>query len=531
MRNVMIVDDESLVRIGLQSMIDWERFGFRIAGVFKNGEEMLAAAAGQHIDVVLTDIRMPGMDGFELIRELRKTNPDIHVIVLSSYNDFEYTRQAIRLGVKDYISKYEMEPDELVRVLESLPYGKKRIVDETSSEIRADGMKSEMAREARALLDGRSSGVSRDPERKPRFPLLTERLGEFGNAFRWICLMPYPRSEDYSSSERKAMSLLAEEMFDRLSNPILFGESDGNLHAGYACRLESGDAEGREECFRMAEEWTAAFSQKLNVSLAVGFGAPTALDGVWMDARRDSEQEAEDSLFDGIISFRDNSKSRGVFTEEEWLGLYKQIKQRIRYIQIRPLADDLIALQEEKLESYKPSEWIRLGVAAASQLADFLIERYDLRTGELGQRFGALWPFAEAAGSVRTAEQWRKRLRDLSARTQDTVADRQARGGWLERVKEHLESHFGETIRLEEMALLSNFSENHFSQRFRQETGQAFSDYLTDLRIREAVRLFRDTELSTEEIAFRVGYSNPNYFVKVFKKKTGQTVKNFKSAK
>jgi len=511
MRNVMIVDDESLVRIGLQSIIDWESNGFRIAGVFKSGEEMLAAADAVPVDVVLTDIRMPGMDGFQLIREFRKSNAEAHVIVLSSYNDFEYTRQAIQLGVTDYISKYEMEPEELLRVLNALPYDTRRASEPVS-------------RATSGRSDGKS-GIASDRS------AMASRLRDHGSAFRWIALMPHSRKEEYSAEERKAMRLLAEEMFLRLRNPFLFDETDGGFHGAYAFDPEDGATRNREDCERMAEEWTAAFSQKLNVSLAVGFGGSTGLDGDWAAARREAEQAAEASRFDGEVRFFDPTKPRGAFSEEEWLAVYKLIKQRIRYTQFSQLADDLISFHEEKRLAYKPSEWVRLGVAVASQLADFLIERYDLQTAELGARFESLWPFPESAGVVRSSGEWQKMLRELTAKTQEAVAVRQSRAGWLDRVKAYLGEHFGEAIRLEDMAQLSNFSENHFSQRFRQETGQSFSDYLTDLRVREAVRLFRDTELSTEEIAFRVGYSNPNYFIKVFKRKTGQTVKHFKSAK
>lgn len=510
MRNVMIVDDESLVRIGLQSIIDWEKSGFRIAGVFKSGEEMLAAVAHVPVDVVLTDIRMPGMDGFQLIRELRKTHASVHVIVLSSYNDFEYTRQAIKLGVTDYISKYEMEPEELLRVLGSLPY---------------DAGTASGSQAIEAGLSTGKSGIDVDQE------TMLARLREHGSAFRWIVMKPHHRSEPYSPEERKAMRLLAEEMFLRLRNPILLGEQDGCIHGAYAFHPDGSATHNREECERMAEEWTAAFAQKLNVSLAVGFGASVALDGDWAAARREAEQAAEFSQFDGEVQLIESEKPRGVFTEEEWLAVYKLIKQRIRYTQFAQLADDLITYHKDNKFAYKPYEWIRLGVAVATQLADFLIERYDLQTAELGGRFEGLWPFPESAGAVRTSDEWQSLLRELTARTLEAVVSRQSRMGWLEKVKEYLSQHYGEAIRLEDMAQLSNFSENHFSQRFRQETGQAFSDYLTDLRVREAVRLFRDTELSTEEIAYRVGYSNPNYFIKVFKRKTGQTVKHFKSVK
>jgi AraC-like DNA-binding protein len=405
-----------------------------------------------------------------------------------------------------------MEPEELLRVLNSLSYGTDR-----AAEAVAGGA---------GALGGGDLSVAFDKK------ALIAKLREHGSMLRWIVLTPLGRSEGYSVEERKAMRLLAEEMFQRLRNPILLGEIEGSFHGAYAFDHGSDNGHAHKECERMAEEWMAAFSQKLNVSLAVGFGAATGLDDDWADARQSAEQEADASQFDGEARVcEDRHSRRGTFPEEEWLAVYKRAKQRIRYTQFQQLEDELLAYYEAKRCDYKPSEWVRLGVAVASLLADDLFERYDSQTAELGRSFGAWWPLPEAAGAVRTSEEWRTLIHELASRTQEAVTCRRSRMGWLERVKEYVSQHYGEAIRLEDVAQLSNFSENHFSQRFRQETGQAFTDYLTDLRVQEAVRLFRETELSTEEIAFRVGYSNPNYFIKVFKRKTGQTVKHFKSAR
>lgn len=547
MRSVMIVDDESLVRIGLQSMIDWEAHGFRIAGVFKNGQEALAACERQAFDVVLTDIRMPVMDGFELIRGLRTAAPAARVVILSSYNDFEHTRQAIRLGVRDYISKYEMEPEELLRVLGGLDF--EAADDEKGGAGAASDVGGETgyAGESRRLLestDVRASAAGETPANAQAFPAIAAALAGRGGFFRWAALKPVPREGGYAAAERRAMLHLAEELFARLRLPAPFGESGDTLHGGCVCEgaapaaadlsavsaaaVVAASEEDREAFARMGQECAAAFQQKLNVTLAIGFSAPQPIGGDWSAARRGAEAAADVALFEGGIRFRETAGERGEIPDAEWLELYKRFKQRLRLLQPGALADDLHALRAERGDRYKPAEWIRLGVSAVSQLADFLIERYNPGPEELRERFGALWPFADAAGRIRTAEAWSRTLGEIAAKSAELVARKQARDGWVARVRDYVETHYADPIRLEDMAQLAGFSENHFGQRFRQETGRSFSDYLTDIRIKEAVRLFRETELSTEEIAARVGYANPNYFVKVFKRATGQTVSHFK---
>lgn len=586
MRNVMIVDDESLVRIGLQSIIDWEQHGYRITGAYKNGEEALAAARRQPFDIVLTDIKMPVMDGFELIRELRQAFPHIQVIILSSYNDFEHTRQAIRLGVKDYISKYEMEPEELLRVLTSLPLQEAPMQQPVAGGSRAgkeghhahgreeEQLQGEMSRllvelhseqgigqthgAPSALPDsqaasGQAGGRQSDgqtahggqpdtqPSSKPAqqaggywasaYPLLAGKLGERG-AFRWVVLLPHPRASGYAPEQRRAMQLLAVEMFARLHAPLL-GEQGGKLHGCFPCILTGDDAPGiqggRQEYEVLAGEWASEFEEKLNISLAIGFSEATVPEGNWRAAYEGAQAAADWSYFFGRALLREEIAAGKVFSEQEWLDLYKEMKQRIRFMQFGLLADEMVQWLDERLLAYKPAEWVRLGVAAATQLADFLIEQYDPDPAELREHFGARWPLGEAAAAVRTAADWRELMQAIAQGAQEIVAKRQAKGGWLDKVKAYIQAHYAEPIRLEEVAQLANFSENHFSQRFRQETGQLFSDYIAEVRIREAVRLFRDTDLGTDEIAERVGYANPNYFIKVFKRITGQTVKHFKN--
>jgi len=242
MRKVMIVDDEALVRIGLQSIMDWEQRGYRIEGVFKNGHEALAAARQQPYDIILTDIKMPGMDGLELIEQVKAFAPHIHVIILSSYNDFEYTRRAIQLGVKDYISKYEMEPEELLRVLDRIPITETPAssvaeISETNTES-SDTSKSAGATKATKVVGAADRHLPH---------LTTSQAGideEAGSLLRWISMKPMPRDKAYSQEERKAMTFQVLEIIGRMRQLEFQGEENGMLHGVYYELPDNGTEEG-----------------------------------------------------------------------------------------------------------------------------------------------------------------------------------------------------------------------------------------------------------------------------------------------
>ncbi|RUS46700.1 response regulator [Cohnella sp. AR92] len=114
---VMLVDDELLVRLGVKSLIDWEKHGFEFIGDAADGEKALELMKRKAPDILLTDIVMPNMNGLELIERVKKRYPDMAIIVLSSHNEFEYVRRAMKLGVEDYLLKTSLKPAELLALL------------------------------------------------------------------------------------------------------------------------------------------------------------------------------------------------------------------------------------------------------------------------------------------------------------------------------------------------------------------------------------------------------------------------------
>ena len=119
MFKVLIVDDEPFIRLGLKRMINWEDEGFSIIGEARNGVEALSIVNTESIDLIITDISMPKMDGISFINNLRKYNKNVKIVFLTGYREFEYAKQGIRLGVKEYLLK-PINPTELLSVLRNI---------------------------------------------------------------------------------------------------------------------------------------------------------------------------------------------------------------------------------------------------------------------------------------------------------------------------------------------------------------------------------------------------------------------------
>jgi two-component system response regulator YesN len=120
MKKIMIIDDEFIVRVGIRSIVNWEERGYTIVAEAASGTEALEKITECHPDIVLTDLVMDNMDGFELIHRCSEEYPEISFVVLSGYNDFENVRRAMKLGAKDYIFKLKVNPEDILRVLDEI---------------------------------------------------------------------------------------------------------------------------------------------------------------------------------------------------------------------------------------------------------------------------------------------------------------------------------------------------------------------------------------------------------------------------
>ena len=116
MLKVVLADDEKKILLLLQKLIDWERLGYEIVGTANDGLRALELVRELHPDLLITDVRMPGCSGIELIQQAKELQPDLHFIIISGYRQFEYAQNALKYGVEDYLLK-PLKKEELTGIL------------------------------------------------------------------------------------------------------------------------------------------------------------------------------------------------------------------------------------------------------------------------------------------------------------------------------------------------------------------------------------------------------------------------------
>lgn len=528
MTTVMIVEDEAIVRIGLQTIIDWGGHGYELIGVYANGLQAWEAIQRSTPDILLTDIRMPEMDGLQLISKIRERNSLMNIVILSSYDDFDYTRKAIQLNAQDYLIKHKLDPDKIIETLKTLPI-------HTADEARQLATDNRLDLEKRRFLKqtGETSGDTfSNPSDGTSFPLLSQQLDAPGDKWVWITVRPVPKTKDYLDSELRAATVLLDEIVQRFESYVFLGMDEGRFHI-----LKRVGGRENAEIYRAIDDWITRelyppFRDKLSISLYTGVGGISC----GMDALRASRHGAEIALkqlfYGGSSIFYSEKAGRPRnLNKTEWLACLNQTKEFLWNEDMSGLCgwiEDQAWLAEEPIES---SESIRLCLMVVFRFIDMVLDRYQI---DLLSYEGSFKADSHKLKELDTAESWNvltRLTRELLESGAKTVEEIHTNNGWLKKAMEYIDEHYMEPFRQEDVAKHVNFSVNYFSHRFHQETGFSFSDYVTRRRINKAIELVNQQVWSTEEITEKVGYSNPNYFIKQFKKVTGSTWSEFKRKK
>lgn len=524
MRKVMIVDDESLVRVGFQTIIDWEAHGYQISGAYKNGLEAWEAIQLEGPpDVLLTDIKMPEMDGLELIEKIREQNIDCNILILSSHDEFNYLRASIKLKVQDYILKHIFEPDELIKTLNKLDYSTMK--EEPQSEL------VNIEKEQQLLLqESMTESYSLTKQAKldiSRYPGMVEKWGLKNARGYWMSIRAYPRKTPYLNSELKALQYQLKDLMSRFSAIVFIGINQHIIHVFY--KMESKSANLDEN---ILNQWSNSILQKLDIPIVIGISEKGSLSDEIVSMRMQAETAMNKSFYlDEGVYVCEKSDPIDRISVVEWKELKETAVELIASNEVRNIINWI-----ENVGNRFAARFIhqREAIRFLQMVYKCYLESRmgGLMVGKSNQEdelHSSLITFENAIeNSVTNWKELLKITRDIMDTNEKLFLNRMTRP-WLEVVLQYIDEHYTEQIRLEDVARLANFNENYFSQLFRDEMGVTFLSYITQLRIDKAIQLLKDPTISTEEVSFQVGYPNGNYFVKVFKKVTGITVSQYRA--
>ena len=543
MLKIFLAEDEVIVRETIKRMIPWEDLGFELVGEAADGEMALPLLLRQKPDLLITDIKMPFMDGLTLAKVAKKEIPGLKVVILSGYDDFNYAKQAINIGVEDYLLK----PITKNALIERLTEIRSRYEHEKTQKEYYEKFHREMqAYEKNSSRDFFEALVSGSMDMMEIYRR-SEKLGldivaEAYNVliFTMDCEEDFSgQREGYSEWEAESLELL-EEFFSENTSAMLFRcniFSYGVLIKGQKETIE----ENTRSCVSEIQRIFDRKEQKRQWFVAAGEPVER-LSQIQKSYYSASRAFSQRYLYDENILYYDEmaSMEKKNVTEDDSTYLQKVDVNALNPAILQKflsnglleetenfVKDYFYAIGQEPLESLVFRNYVTLNVRFS--VMSFLKEiGCDTRTLEQEDTEDVL---SESSKSLENAIAYAEKIISQAIALRDQNSGNKNRS-ILKTAVDFIDSHYmEEDMSLNKAANAANVSANHFSALFSQNMGQTFIEYLTNLRMNKAKEYLRCTSMRSSEIAGEIGYKDAHYFSYLFKKTQGMTPSDYRKAR
>ena len=543
MLKIFLAEDEVIVRETIKRMIPWENLGFELVGEAADGEMALPLLLRQKPDLLITDIKMPFMDGLTLAKVAKKEIPGLKVVILSGYDDFNYAKQAINIGVEDYLLK----PITKNALIERLTEIRSRYEHEKTQKEYYEKFHREMqAYEKNSSRDFFEALVSGSMDMMEIYRR-SEKLGldivaEAYNVliFTMNCEEDFSgQREGYSEWEAESLELL-EEFFSENTSAMLFRcniFSYGVLIKGQKETI----GENTRSCVSEIQRILDRKEQKRQWFVAAGEPVER-LSQIQKSYYSASRAFSQRYLYDENILYYDEmtSMEKKNVTEDDSTYLQKVDVNALNPAILQKflsnglleetenfVKDYFYAIGQEPLESLVFRNYVTLNVRFS--VMSFLKEiGCDTRTLEQEDTEDV---FSESSKSLENAIAYAEKIISQAIALRDQNSGNKNRS-ILKTAVDFIDSHYmEEDMSLNKAANAANVSANHFSALFSQNMGQTFIEYLTNLRMNKAKEYLRCTSMRSSEIAGEIGYKDAHYFSYLFKKTQGMTPSDYRKAR
>lgn len=533
MYRVMIVDDEMIVRQAVKTLIRWDDGRFEFAGSAANGKSALRTIRESRPDIVITDIKMPEMDGIELIRRLKEDGFDGEILVLSNYNDFELVREALRMGAHDYVLKLTIKTDSLMTCLEEIAAKLERKGREPG------GRATSAARPEKERLRAWLEAVIEADAADTADAGADEGAGKGADApAAWHDALPWPgetmlffltRYEADGTRRdvarlQAAMDNLADDLFpgSRWAAAVPAWDADVLLAAAYASE-DAGKAHPEE----LAKRIVKLMSMYYNESVEVVYSSPAAAPDAAADELRRCK-EAQALLFYRVPL--DSCRSNAPIPSDG--------EERLRAF--RSKLPELAARHPAE----RIAEWTGQAVELVQEAKRHRVPPKGLKRALTSEFWEVSKAFDADPQAPIAAAEWIERIQEAQSDAElidafdrlreEAFAFARAPGATkasrpeIRKALEYIEANYARRISIAELAALANLSEPYFCQVFKAETGKSILTYLNGIRMQRAYELLAGGNYLVKQAASEVGIHDPFYFNRLFRKHFGISPKEVK---
>lgn len=521
---LILVDDEAHVRSSIRANTPWNDYGFNVIGEANNGIEAIELVEDLKPDVIITDIRMPYLDGIELIKQIREIQPTITIIILSGYDEFTYAQTAIHYNVKEYILKPVSKKD-FCDLLERT----KLMLDENYQKINNINNLEDNYKKALPLLKEKFLISLLTPTRDNNNDDLIQRAKSFGYNIEGNHFVIATVESNRNDSPLVAMAML-EVCKERLNdkNAIFLQVEDQIVIIFIEDKMGNNEEFTPlflKQVFRMVAELSSYLNKYLKGGCTIGIGSAVRLPSQIHLSYKESlialnykaYQENQDILYINDVEHLDHPiiKKEMILTKrDEFLTAVKMgEKEEVKNL-ASSLFDNKSGLNPESLQSYI--------LSILSLITDVAIN-YGTSLSEINKDRDNRNYIQELSNltTVNKAKNW---FIDISLSINEAIKGKreQSHIKFVEDAKKYIEEHYQDkNLCLETLCDYLGISTAYFSSTFKKETGTSFVTACNITRINKAKKLMSETDLKNYEISDRVGFSDSNYFSFCFKRTVG----------
>jgi len=531
MYKVFLVEDEIIVREGIRNSVPWEKTAYILAGEAPDGEMALAMIQDIKPDILVTDIRMPFIDGLSLSRIVKKTLPWIKIVILSGHDEFEYAREALSLGVEEYLLK-PVSSQDMLKALDKIAA---RIDEEKEKLLSIENLKAQVRSSADILRDkwlsdfmnGRiPAAAAIEKGREYNIDLLARSY-----ITAVIAVLPGGKEERLAPVKKIFQSIMEQYAggvwFVEHENRFVFllKETVPDCETGKVSTLE-------ESVYAIAQAFKYEVERNTGCKIMVGIGVNAKRIGEVPESYQAALKVADYGVNHGLAQIADisllSSSSGRIFGFSEFPGITSDIfLAKLRYAAKKDIGAIVIEYTKTLENNFdEMSAYFIFGeiVVASAKIVE-----------DLGGNLKEIIPFSLEKGAVRrfiaSRDVFTEKLKALLTAVIE-YRDSHTGGRYqmvIVKAKEYIDRNFASgDISLHSTARYVGISPNHLSTVFAQETGENFIDYLTRIRLEKAKQLLRNTAMKSADIAFETGFNDPHYFSYIFKKNVGLSPREYR---
>ncbi|MEE1304867.1 MAG: response regulator [Agathobacter sp.] len=533
MLKIFLVEDEFVVREGIKNNIDWAAHGYEFVGEASDGELAFPMIQKTKPDIVITDIKMPFMDGLTLSRLIKKEFPNMEIIILSGYADFSYAKEGIQIGVAEYLSK-PISGQELISVVDKLALKiQEKSKERALKEKYLKEMQENSLQERKNLFHDIITGIIPISE-------IWDRAGRMGidlSAISYNILLLKVKSSKHTKEEYSEIVVEVEERISLLNDDLGIISFGRNLEGGvYLFKSDS-----IENLNKIQKEYVERFENIVeeyeNLNYFGGWGVPVnRLSELSYSYEKASRAFAHRYLVEKNC-FLDNSDIVSVDSHNEEFNISTVNTKSLD----RGKVVEFLKFGEREEVIYFVEEFFK---ELGSNILNSLMFRQYVAMDTyfcvvefvegVGLAKDEIEPIDVNAGMMKSSDATMAYITRIIGKAIDLRdgVSRNKYGDVVETAREFIEQNYmDEELSLNMLASHVNVSPNHLSMVFSQKTGKTFIKYLTDLRMTKAKELLKCTSKRSSEIAMEIGYRDSHYFSYLFKKTQGMTPTKYRGGK